>query len=111
AVEGDLGAVFVLDAVGEHLELELTDHTADRILLAPGLREELHRAFARELGDALLELLALERIEELDAPEVLRAEAGQGGEAHRPLGRERVADAEDARIEEADDVARVGLHD
>src|SRR6185369_14139339 len=75
ALEAHLDAVLGAQAVLHHVELELAHHAQDRLALAPLRRpEELDRALLRELLEALLELLALERIEHGHAPELLRRE-------------------------------------
>src|SRR5690554_1613654 len=107
SIELDLRPVFMLESVGEHLELKLTDDAAQRILFAPGLSKELNGPLLGELMNAFLELLPLQRIKELDAAEMFGTEARNGVEAHRSLGRERIADTEEPWIEEPDDIASV----
>ena len=73
--------------------------------------EDLDGAFLGELVEALLELLPLRGVEHDDAVEELGGEARDALELDaRSLG-ERVADAEVARVPEAEDVAGPGLLD
>src|SRR6185369_1398373 len=98
----------VLDAepVLDDIELELAHRADDGFTLAPLRRaEELHRALLRQLLEALLELLALERVDHDHAREMLGRELGERRVADRAAAAQRVADEEHARIEDADDVA------
>ena len=91
----------------EHLELQLADHAQDRVLLAARLLEDLHGALFGELLDALLHLLALQRVVQRGRARSARARsAARVSNASASAGRQRVADAEHARVEQADDVAR-----
>ena len=67
----------MLEPILHDLELQLTDCAQDRLALeAVAVEEHLHDAFLGELVEALLELLALERLGEDDAHEALRRERG-----------------------------------
>ena len=76
----------------------LADDPDDRVLHAHlQLLEDLHRAFFRQLLEALLHLLALHRVLRTDDGEELRREAGHALELERgALLDQRVTDAEDA---------------
>ena len=78
----DINAVFALEAVFQHLKLKHADD-ADNDLLDAGIRlvENLYRALLRYLHDALLELLALHRIDALHSREMLRREGWNALEA------------------------------
>ena len=103
-------AVFVLQARFKHVELQHANDAADDAFHAEaGLAEDLHGAFLSQLMHALHELLALERVHLRDAREMLRRERGDGRELHVLSLAHRVADAEDAGVEQAHDVAGVGL--
>src|SRR5262249_318398 len=73
--------------------------------------EDLDRALLRELLEALLELLALERVLGPDPGEDLRREPGELGIFEGGSLAEGVADAQRAGVEEADHVAGPGLLD
>jgi hypothetical protein len=112
ALEPHVGTVLGDEPVANDLELQLADGADDRLAFAPLRRlEELDRPLLRELLEALLELLALHRIDHRDTREVLRRKLREGlvGEVH--AARDGVADAEDARVEDADDVAREAVVD
>ena len=76
--------------------------------LADGL-EELGGAFLGELLEALLELLAAERIVQVDPGEMLGGEIRDAHELEVLGLREGVADAVEARVVDADDVAGKGF--
>ena len=105
--------VLAAQALLEHLELQHADHADDHALHARAeLTEDLDGTLLRELLHALDELLALERIDLRDACEHLGRERGDRRVLHALFaGADGVADAEDARVEEAHDVARIGLVD
>ena len=106
--------VLALEALLEHLELQGAHHAHDdRLHTGAELAEDLDGTLLGELLHALHELLALERIDLRDAREQLGRERGDARELHRLLARaDGVADGEDARVEQAHDVAGVGLvHD
>src|SRR5262249_17054208 len=84
ALEADLDAVLGVHAVRDDVELELTDGADDPFALAAlGRAEELDRSFLRELLEALLQLLALQRIEHDHAPEMLGRELRERRVANR----------------------------
>ena len=100
-----------LQALLEHLKLKHTHDAHDDALHAGAhLAEDLHGAFLRKLLHALDELLALEGVYLGDSCEVLRGEGRHLGILHALLARTHgVAHREDARVEEAHDVAGIGL--
>ena len=69
------------------------------------------RALLGQLGDALLELLALHAIQGTHAGAVLRREDRDVLVVELGAGGQRVAQLVDAGIEQADDVARPGFLD
>ena len=71
--------------------------------------EPFLKDFLRQLVHALDELLAFQRVDLRDSREMLRRERGDGRELHMFSLAHRVADAEDAGIEQAHDVAGVRL--
>src|SRR5690606_29617916 len=105
-------AVLVLQAVQQHVELELAHRADDRA--GPDDRllvEDLGRAFLGELPEPGVELLSAERVGEADPGKELGREAGDVGELETgPFG-ERVADAQGAAVVQADHVPRPGFLD
>ena len=74
--------------------------------------EDLDSALLSDLLHAFHELLALHGVLLLDAGKVFGGEGGDAGELDLLLaGTQGVADGEDARVEQADDVACVGFID
>ena len=112
AAHGD--AVLALEAPLQHVELQHAHDADDDALHAHAkLAEDLDGALLGKLLHALDELLALEGVDLRDAREVLRRERGNLGKLHVGLpGAHGVTDGEDARVEQAHDVAGVRLvHD
>ena len=109
-----IDAVLRLHPVLEHVKLQRADDAHDDLLHA-GIRqlEDLDGALLRDLLGALDELLALHRVARADAGEMLRREGRDAAEAELlPRRADGVSDGENAGVEHADDVARVGLvHD
>ena len=94
----------------EHLELQHADHADDDLLKADARAlEGLDGALLGELHHALDELLALEAVHAGDAREELRRKDRDARVAQLSAGGQRVAQREDARVEQADDVAGVGV--
>jgi hypothetical protein len=74
-------AVLVLQPVQQHVELQHAHRADDRRGPDGALGvEDLHRALLGELPQPGVELLALERVADADAREVLRAEARDAAE-------------------------------
>ena len=113
ALHPQLHAVLAAHTVLEDVELQRT-HDADDDLLHTGARhlEDLNSALLGDLLGALDKLLALHGVLGADPGEVLRGEGGDTGEAELLPGHtDRVADGENAGIEDADDIPGVGLFD
>ena len=114
AAHAQVDAVLIFHAVFKDVELQRADHADDHVLKAAvGDLEDLDRALLRDLLHALDKLLALHRVLGRDEHEMLGLEGRDAGEAELFARHgDRVADGEDAGVEHADDVARVGLvHD
>ena len=103
-----LGAIFVLEAVLNDFELQLSDG-ADDLAIVELIDEELCHAFVHELVDAFLQLLGLHRVGVLDVLEHLGREGWQAAIVQLLAFRERVANLEDAVVGQADDVTRPSL--
>ena len=103
--------VLRLQALLEHLKLKHAHDAHDDALHAGAhLAEDLHGAFLRKLLHAFDELLALEGIYLGDSRKVLRGEGGHLGILHALLARTHgVTHREDARVEEAHDIAGISL--
>ncbi|MPN62208.1 hypothetical protein SDC9_209955 [bioreactor metagenome] len=93
--------------------MERTDDADDYLLETKvGYFEYLYRALLGYLLRALDELLALHRVPRADSHEMLRLERGDAGEFELLFRHGyRIAYRKDARVENADDVARVGFID
>ena len=105
-------AVLVFQARFQHVKLQYAHHAGDDAFHAEArLAEDLHGAFLRQLVHALDELLAFQRVDLRDSREMLRRERGDGRELHVFALAHRVADAEDAGVEQAHDVAGERLVD
>ena len=108
----DRAGVFGLEPVLQHLELQPAHRAQDRQGGAALGPEHLDHALLGDLLHALEEALAPARVGQAHRGELLRGKARHGVEFHGSGGREDIADAEQARIDQAQDVARVGLvHD
>jgi hypothetical protein len=107
-LEGGFHAVLVLQAVGGHVELQHADRAQDQVV-AGQRAEELGRAFLGQLGQALLQLLELERIAQAGAAEQFRGEVGDAGEGDRFAFGEGIADGDGAVVVDADHIARPGF--
>ena len=106
--------VLALEPLLQHVELKHAHHAHDHAFHAgANLAEYLDRTLLCKLLHSLHELLALHGVHLADARKMLRREGRDARILHAALtGAERVANREDARIEEAHDVARVRLvHD
>ena len=112
-IELDLNVVLALQAEHEDVELQRADHADDDLLHARVvLLEDLDRAFLRDLRHALHELLALHGVNLADPRKMLRRKRRNALVFEFFIRRaQRVTDGEDARVEQADDVARVRLLD
>ena len=112
-VQLDLDVVLGLQAVGQDLKLQDADGAYDDLFhTGVELLEDLDGTLLGDLQDALGELLPLHGVDLAESCEVLRREGRDALELHRLLRcAERVADGENARIKDADDIARVGLLD
>src|SRR5690606_30332922 len=106
-LEHRLDPVFVLQPVRGHVELQRADRAQHQVV-GHQRAEELGRAFLAELGQALVQLLELERVAQARAAEKFRREVGDAGERQRLAFGEAVADRDRAVVVDADDVAGVG---
>ena len=94
----------------QHFKLKHADHTDDDLLKADARPlEGLDRAFLAQLQNALDELLALETVDAAHASEELRREHRNARIAALFARAERIAQRENAGVEQADDVARIGV--
>ena len=107
-LERGIHAVFVLQPVGHHVELQHA-HRAEDQVVAHQRAEELGGAFLGQLRQALLQLLELERVTQTRAAEQFRREVGNAGERQRLAFGEGVADGDGAVVVDADHVARERL--
>ena len=112
-IEPHVHIVFVFEAVLHDFKLQLADGADDERLHDVRLFVDLDGAFLGELGDAAEELFPLHGGNGREAGEEFRREDGEIRiRARIFLVADRVAHAELARVEKADDVARIGfLHD
>ena len=102
---GTLDLVFLLQATGDHVELQHTDGAKDDVVAA--FREEhLGRAFFGQLLQALAQLLGFQRVLEAYAAEQFRGEVRDTGEAQGFAFAEGVADLDGAVVVQTDDVAK-----
>ena len=110
----DRDAIFVLQTVRQNFKLQLPHH-ADHIPLIGGVRllEDLDGAFLPQLGDPLDEMLAFQGGLRLHFREPFRRKHRKILECDiQSRFADRVADGEDAGIEQADDISRIRfLHD
>ena len=88
-----------------------TAASTGRLVALVGVAQHLHHALLVELGDAPAELLELAGVAHPGDREVLGGEARDGGELDGLVDPERVADAHVGGVDQADDVAGVGLLD
>ena len=113
-LHADIHIILILQAIGQYLKLQDT-HNAHDDLLHTGmvLLEDLDGTLLGNLGDALQELLPLHGIDLPHPGEVLRCEGRDTLKAELLVGKlQGVADGEDARIKDTDDVSGIGLvHD
>ena len=109
-LEDRVDAVFVLQPIGDHVELQHADRAQDQVV-AHQRAEELGGAFLGQLRQALLQLLELERVAQARAAEQFRREVGDAGEAQLLALGEGVADRDRAVVVEADHVAGIGRLD
>jgi hypothetical protein len=82
-LEAGVHAVFVLQPVRDHVELQHADRAQDQVV-AHQRAEELGRAFLAQLRQALLQLLELERVAQARAAEQFRREVRDAGERRSP---------------------------
>src|SRR5690606_33052384 len=109
-VDDRLNAVLIRQSPHGYLELEFADGAEDwRVARAVTIPEHLHGALTLDLLQALLELLGPQDIRAAQAGEPFRLEPRDRVELDRRIGGQRVADAEEAGVRDADDVAGVGL--
>ena len=97
-------AVFGVEALGQHVELQRADDANDR-RCAVMRQEHLHDAFFRHLLQRLAQLLGLHRVGELDPAQNFRREARHAAKDDLLALGQRVADAQEPVIGNADDVA------
>ena len=111
ALQPDIDVVLVFQPVLKHFKLQNADHADDDLLHAGAeIAEDLDRAFLRDLLHPLDKLLALHCIDLGHPGEMLGREGRDAGKPHLVLlVAQRIPDREDARVEQADDVAGVGL--
>ena len=106
--EARLHAIFGLQPVGHHLELQLADG-AQQQRSAQMRPEDLNGTFLAQLGEAGTQLLALHRVSQLDDLEELGRKEGQPGELQLLAFGQRVAQLQHAMVGQTDDVARPGV--
>ena len=105
--KADLGAVFRLQPVDDHVELQGTDNADDPVGAEIRL-EDLHQAFFGQILQALAHLLDAHGVGETHAAQDFRREGRQAGDVDVLAFGQRIADAELAVVGHADDVARIG---
>ena len=106
-----LGVVFILQAVLNHLELQLADG-ADNLAVVELIDEQLGHTLVHQLIDALLKLLRLHRVVVLDVFEQFRREGRQSPEMQLFTFCQRIANLKHAaRIRQANDITRPCLID
>src|SRR5882724_1535490 len=103
-------AVFMQEAILDHLELKFPD-TTDDLLITPILGEQLGYPFIGKLKQALFQLLGLHRIFVDHLLEDLRREGGDARKIKIFPFRQRVPDLEVAGIEKTDHVPGEGFLD
>src|SRR6202011_4337996 len=96
-LEHALNAVFVLQAKGHDLELQLADGAENQVIIAQRL-EQLGRAFLAQLRQTLLQGLHAQRILENGAPEYLRRKIRDARKGEVFTLAERIADVDGAVI-------------
>ena len=103
----DLDVVLGVQTVLQYFQLQHADDADhDFFHAAAHFAEDLDSALLSDLLHAFHELLALHGVLLLDAGKVFGGEGGDAGELDLLLaGTQGVADGEDARVEQADDVA------
>ena len=109
----DIDIVLVFQTVLQNLQLQHTDHADNDLLHASAeVAEDLDRAFLRDLLHALDELLALHRVHLRHTGKMLGCKGRDAGKLNMLFaGAERVADREDARVKQTDNIARIRLID
>ena len=106
-----LGVILILQAILDHLELQLTDSTND-LTVVELIDEQLGHTFIHQLVDTLLQLFRLHRVVVLDILEQLRRERGQSAEMQLFALRQRVTYFKyTTRIRQANDISRPRLID
>jgi hypothetical protein len=103
-----LHAVFVLEPVRHHFELQLADG-AQQQHAAGDRAEHLDGALLAQLGQAGAQLLGAQRVGHFDAAEHLGREERQAGVLQRLAFGDGVAELQHAVVGDADDVAGKGL--
>jgi hypothetical protein len=92
----------------DHVELQATDDTDDRVPCPGDRHEDLHQAFFRELSDRLVESLVTDVRRPQDR-KLLRGEPRYARKLHEPTRAQRVANRDATRVHDAHHVARKGL--
>ena len=103
-LERDRQAVFGVEPLGEHVELQRADDADDRRRAVMG-QEHLHHALFRHLLQRLAQLFRLHRVGELDPAQDFRREARHAAKDDLLALAQGVADAQEPMIGNADDVA------
>lgn len=108
--EVDLDVVLVFKAELEDFKLEDTNGTHDSVHVTEGrLSKDLDCTFFGELVETFDELFTLEGILDFDDREVFWTEAGDIRRGDVCPGADGVADAEDARVIKAEDIASISF--
>ncbi len=105
---GALDLVFLLQAAGDHVELQYPDRAEDNVVVALG-EEHLGCAFLGQFLQTLAQLLGFQRVLQAHTAEQFRGEVRNAGETHVLAGGEGVADLDGAVVVQADDVAAEGF--
>ena len=110
-IERDLHIIFILKAIFKHVKLQYAHDAHDDLFeAAVQLLKDLDGAFLGDLVDAFDKLFTLHRIDLAHSGKMFRGEGRDAFEG-KLVSRcaDRIADAENARIEHPDDVPGVGL--
>jgi len=111
-LHSQLNIVLILHSVLKDVELKSTDNAHNDLLhTGSNFLEDLDSTFLSDLGNALDELLSLHGVLLLNTAEEFRSEGWNTLKLYLFAAAYCVADGEDARVKDTDDIAGVGFLD